>query len=93
MLKKITETLLANYTLSEDIEALFVEILTGKIKWLFCCSYKLHKSMITYHLQEIRKDLEFYTSIYEKILLMGDFNSEIIEASVNLFCNLYNLKC
>ena len=49
--------------------------------------------MITYHLQEIRKDLEFYTSIYEKILLMGDFNSEIIEASVNLFCNLYNLKC
>ena len=93
MLKKITETLLANYTLSENIEALFVEILTGKIKWLFCFSCKLHKSMITYHLQGIRKDLEFYTSIYEKILLMGDFNSEIIEASVTLFCNLYNLKC
>ena len=24
---------------------------------------------------------------------MGDFNSEIVEASVNSFCNLYNLKC
>ena len=49
--------------------------------------------MITYHLQEIGKGLEFYTSNYEKILLMGDFNSEMSETSMNSFCNLYNLKC
>ena len=36
--------------------------------------------MITYHLQEIGKGLEFYTSNYEKTLLMGHFNSEISEA-------------
>ena len=46
----ITTTLLTNYTLLEDIEALFVEIVRVKIKWLFCCSYNPHKSMITYHL-------------------------------------------
>ena len=89
----ITATLLTSYTLPEDIEALFVEIVIGNFKWLFCCSYNPHKSMITYHLQEIGKGLEFYTSNYEKILLMGDFNSEMSETSMNLFCNLYNLKC
>ena len=48
--------------------------------------------MITYHLQEIGKGLEFYSSNYERILLMGDFNSKMSKASMNSFCNLYNLK-
>ena len=39
--------------------------------------------MITYHLQEIGKDLEFSTSNYEKILLMGDFNTKMSEGSMN----------
>ena len=83
----ITATLLTNYTLIEDIEALLVEIVMGNIKWLFCCSYNPHKSMITYHLQEMGKGLEFYNSNYEKTLLMGDFNSKMSEASMNSFCN------
>ena len=58
-----------------------------------CCSHNPHKSMIAYHLQEIGKGLEFYASNYEKILLMGDFNSEMLEGSINSFCNLYNLRC
>ena len=49
--------------------------------------------MITYHWKEIGKGLEFYTSNYEKILLMGDVNSEMSAAPVNSSCNLYNLKC
>ena len=65
----------------------------GKIKWSFCCSYNPLKNTITYHLQEIEKGLEFYTSNYVKKLLMADFNSEMSEASKNSFCNLYNLKC
>ena len=89
----ITTTLLTNCTLPEDIEALFVEIVIGKIKWLFCCLHNTYKSMITYHLKEIGKGLEFYTTYYEKILLMDDFNSEISEASMNSFCNLYSLIC
>ena len=84
----ITATLLTSYTLPEDIEALFVEIVIGNFKWLFCCSYNPHESMITCHLQEIGKGLEFYTLNYEKILLMGDFNSEMSVASINSFFNL-----
>ena len=39
----ITATLMASYILLEDIEALFVEIVIGKINWLYCCSYNPHK--------------------------------------------------
>ena len=46
----ITVTLLPNYTLPEDIKALFVKIVTEKFKWLFCCSYNSYKGMITHHL-------------------------------------------
>ena len=38
--------------------------------------------MITYPFQEIGKGLEFYTSNYGKILLIGDFNSEMSETSL-----------
>ena len=38
-----------------------------------------HKSMITYQLQGIGKGLEFYTSNYEKMLLMGEFNSKYLK--------------
>ena len=88
----ITATLLTNFTLPEDVEALLVEIVVTKNKWLFCCSYNPHKRMITYHLQEIGKGLEFYTSSYKKILLMSDFSSEMSEVSMNPFCSLYNIK-
>ena len=79
---KMIAALLTNHILSEDIEVLFMEIVIGNIKWLFCCSYNPHKSMMTYHLQEIRKGSEFYTSNYEK---MGDFNPQISETLMNYF--------
>ena len=51
--------------------------------------------MITFDLQEIGKSMEFYTSNYKKVFLMGDFNFEMSETSVNSFCNCLvpNLKC
>ena len=60
---------------------------------LFTYSNNLCSLTITFHLQEIEKASEFYTSNYKKMLLMGDFNSKMSEASMNSFCNLYNLKC
>ena len=36
---KMTTTLLTNYTLSEDMQALLVEIIIRKIKWPILCSH------------------------------------------------------
>ena len=65
-----------------------MEIVFEKIKWLLCCSYNPHKTMITYHLHEIEKSLEFDTSNYDKIFLMGDFNSDMSETSINSYTNV-----
>ena len=63
-----------------------------KRKWLVCCSYNPHKDNISNHLQLIRKKLDLYSSNYESIILVGDFNSEINDKCMNDFCESYNLS-
>ena len=73
-------------------ECLFVEINLRKRKWLVCCSYNPHKDNISNHLQLIRKKLDLYSSSYERIILVGDFSSEINDKCMNDFCESYNLS-
>ena len=73
-------------------ECFFVEINLRKRKWLVCCSYNPHKDNISNHLQLIRKKLDLYSSSYERIILVGDFNSEINDKCMNDFCESYNLS-
>ena len=40
----------------------------------------------------LSKILDFYLPIYDNIILMGDFNSEVTEPSMTEFCNIYNLR-
>ena len=44
------------------------------------------------HLQLIRKKLNLYSSNYESIIFVGDFNSEINDKCMNDFCASYNLS-
>ena len=55
------------------IEVFFVEINLRKTRWLLCCCYKLHKSMINEDLNEISKGLDSYVSSYDYILIIRDF--------------------
>ena len=48
--------------------------------------------MITFHLEKLRKGLEFHISNYEKIFSVGYFNSKMSQTSVNSFWNLCNFK-
>ena len=73
-------------------ECLFVEINLRKRKWLVCCSYNPHKDNISNHLQLIRKKLDLCSSSYERIILVGDFSSEINDKCMNDFCESYNLS-
>ena len=73
-------------------ECLFIEIILQKRKWLVCCSYNPHKDNISNHLQLIRKKLDLYSSNYESIILVGDFNSEINDKCINEFCEICNLS-
>ena len=53
----------------------FVEIILHKKKWLINCSYTLHKNSIKNHLQIISRTLDTFTTKYENILFLGDFNA------------------
>ena len=56
-------------------ESFFVEIILHKKKWLINCSYNPHKNNIKHHLETISRTLDTFSTKYENILLLGDFNT------------------
>ena len=60
--------------------------------WLLCCSYNPNKLQIASHIQEISNGIDGYCNNYENILIMGDFNVDVKEASLHLSCDQYKLK-
>ena len=63
-----------------------------KRKWLVCCSFNPHKDNTSNQLQLIRTILDLYSSNYESITLAEEFNSEINDKCMNVFCESYNLS-
>ena len=61
------------------IERFYVELNLRNNKWLINCSYNPHKSLIGNDLDAVSKTLDLYSSAYDKIILLGDFNTEIDE--------------
>ena len=59
---------------------------------VLCCSYNPSKLQIASNIQEISNGTDAYCKKYENILLMGDFNVDVKEVSLHLFCNQYKLK-
>ena len=81
-----------NSRLLSPSEGFFVEINLRKRKWLISCSYIPNKSLIQNHLLEISNKLDSCSSRYEKLFLMGDFNSEPHDLHMEDFCLNYNLS-
>ena len=88
----ITSTKLNRYIIKNQTEAFFVEIRIRNSIWLLCCSYNPGKLQIASHIQEISNGIDAYCKKYENILIMGDFNVDVKEVSLHLFCNQYKLK-
>ena len=80
------------YFCTEAVEAIFIEINLRKRKWFLGFSYNPHKSKIESHWNKIKVSLDSFSSKYENLFLMGDFNSEPIEETTSDFTELYDLK-
>jgi hypothetical protein len=74
------------------IESFYVEINLRKKKWLLCCCYNPNKNLFSSFCSAISKSLDLYTSGYENLLLLGDFNIEVNDESMQEFCESYGLK-
>ena len=74
------------------IEGFFVEInLRNKKKWLLSCSYNSKKTFLSNHIAELSKSLDLFTTKYERLLSLGDFNAGMEDSSIKIFCSNFNL--
>ena len=78
--------------LRNNSEYFFADINLRKKKCPFCCSYNPHKNSVSAHIDFLRREFHLDSSIYENFILLGDFNSEMADANLKDFCNLYLLK-
>ena len=85
----IPATLLSVETLPTG--SIFVEINLWK-KLLVFCSYNLHRGNTSNHLQTIKRNSYLHLSRYDNIIIVGDFNTEIVENSMNALCERYSLS-
>ena len=73
-------------------EGFFIELKLREKEWLLCCSYNPHRRVIFNHLINIRKNLNFLSTNYDNIHLLGDFNAEFENDFLTEFCDLYGIK-
>ena len=64
--------------LPSDIECFLIELNFRKCRWLLCGTYHPLSQNDEYYFNYLDKDLETCSN-YEKVLLVGDFNTEITE--------------
>ena len=73
-------------------EGFYLEINLRKKKWLLCCSYNPNKNNIQFHLENLTKSLAVYSSNYENLIILGDFNVSIDNSYMAGFCDTYDLR-
>ena len=88
----IPAKLLVTSYISNNTECLAIEINLRKTKWLLLCSYNPHKNNILKHLKNLSDILDKNSAKYERLLCMGDFNSQISESAMSDFCRYIPFK-
>lgn len=84
--------MLEKHILSNNNEALYLELKSKNNSCLLCCTCNAHKSLSSYHLQEIAKELELYSNNFDNVFIMGDYNSEVSDAAMKSFCHFCKLR-
>lgn len=83
---------LQSHELPSDVECTFLEMRIRQSKWLIVGGYNPHKDNISYFLNHIGRELDKYLAKYEKLLLLGDWNSAVTEKDMKEFCEIYHFE-
>ena len=74
-------------------EGFFLELNIRKKKWVLCCSYNLRNNVIETHMDSIGKVVDSLSARYDFFFfLIGDFNAEESNTTINDFCGIYSFK-
>ena len=82
---------LNEHTLPDDVEIMCVEINLKKQKWILMGLYRPPNMNEMYFLNHLSRVIDYYSKKYDRIVIMGDFNSEPSDESIETFCGSYNL--
>ena len=85
----------------KSIGVFLVEFNLRQKKWLLFHYYNLHKNQISNYLKEIGRSIDAFSSNYDNLLLLGDFQAETTEGPMKYFpyfitekrkCNYVNVN-
>ena len=82
---------LNEHSLPADIEIMCVELNLKKQKWIVIGMYRPPKMNEKYFLDHLSRVVDFYSKAYDRVLIMGDFNSEPCDDPIQTFSDGYNL--
>ena len=82
---------LKEHTLPDDIEIMCVELNLKKQKWVLIGLYRPPNMNERYFLDHLSRVIDYYSTKYDRIVIMGDFNSEPSDEPIETFCGSYNL--
>ncbi len=68
-----------------------VELNLKKQKWVLIGLYRPPNMNERYFLDHLSRVIDYYSTKYDRIVIMGDFNSEPCDEPIETFCGSYNL--
>ena len=68
-----------------NIEGIIFELTFHKKKGLLSCSYNLDISTFTDHVEILRRNLDLYSTQYENIIIICDFNTSMNHSCMKSF--------
>ena len=89
--ENIPSRMLKEHTLPDDIEVMCVEINLKKQKWVIMGIYRPPNMNKTYFSDNLSRTIDCYSTKYDRILIMGDFNLEPSDETIEILCDSYNL--
>ena len=75
----------------KTVEGMFIKLVIRNTKWLIMAGYNPDKKKIGNFLDHVGKKLDKLLPQYENLILLGDFNSEMHEDDMKIFCETYDL--
>ena len=75
----------------DDSEIMCVEINLRKQKWLIIGIYRPPSKNLNNFLNHLSRITDFYSSKYDRMIIMGDFNAEPTNEHVQNFCDSFKL--
>ena len=87
----IPSKILEKHSCPNNIECFFIELNFIKCKWLLCGTYHPPSQNDEYYFDYLDEALDTYSN-YEKVLLVGDFNTEITEHYMESFLYEHELS-